>query len=358
MKKSTRYYDIYDVSIFDLLKSDKFSSGKEINEDLLAEQYERGYLDGEEQIRNNYRKDLDELIDKAKLTGELLDKNTVKKFGEYVGERAYAQASDEYDKKINEAVNDFDETLVTAYDENIINKGLDMEINIDELKEFNKYELDINKRLSELTGYTKAIIPSIKLPDKGTKQLIHSTMDEEIDELIENEDLTDKDYDYPEKTKQLRNRIKQLKDDISKIPGNLKKEYNDLKDKLNTQQKKTTRKSDIQVNMANKKLKEFITKNNQFNLYNELKDNEMKLNEYRKSVKDRIDTQLKKSILPTEMLYEGVPLGKGRYHASYQYARTINPTVYNPENLYKRAVEMEKDLFNEYNQLKQNYLIE
>ena len=116
MKKSTRYYDIYDVSIFDLLKSDKFASGKDINEDLLAEQYERGYIDGEEQIRNNYSNHLDELIDKAKLTGELLDKNTVKKFGEYVGERAYTQASEEYDKKMDKTFNDFDEIMQLTAD--------------------------------------------------------------------------------------------------------------------------------------------------------------------------------------------------------------------------------------------------
>jgi len=125
---------------------------------------------------------------------------------------------------------------------------------------------------------------------------------------------------------------------------------------------------DIQVNLANKKLNDFLNTNPltepfQKVLNEERKQlaiNETKLNklrnEYRNLVKERIDKHLKESKSPLDMLHEGVPLGKGRYHAPYAYARKINPDVYNPEKFYEQVAKEGNELYKKYTQMKRNYL--
>jgi len=97
MKRTTRYYDIYNASVYDFLRSGgQFPSGSDISEELLVEQYQRGYREAEDEL--NLR--LDEVIDKAKAQGELFDPDTMKKFGHYVGERAYTEAEREGHKRL------------------------------------------------------------------------------------------------------------------------------------------------------------------------------------------------------------------------------------------------------------------
>jgi len=131
--------------------------------------------------------------------------------------------------------------------------------------------------------------------------------------------------------------------------------------KIKTEQETRTKgKKDIQVNIANKNLKNFLKNNpvieailNNLNERRErLESNVTKLNELRNAVKERIDKHLKESKSPLDMIHEGIPLGKGRYHAPYAYARKINPNVYNSDNLYKKLLERGNELHKEYENIK------
>jgi len=47
--------------------------------------------------------------------------------------------------------------------------------------------------------------------------LLQSTIEEEIDELLEKEDFVNEDFNYLEKTKELRSQIKEERDDIKEL---------------------------------------------------------------------------------------------------------------------------------------------
>jgi len=380
MKRTTRYYDIYNASVYDFLRSGgQFPSGSDISEELLVEQYQRGYREAENQL--NVR--LDEVIDKAKAQGELFDPDTLKKFGHYVGEKAYTEAEREglkrletYKKKYLEGVKQLEEKKNTEFIDFALH-GLDEQEenfkeyknHIEKLEALSKAEIDFRKKVAELKGYTKASIASLKVKNKE-KPLIHATIEDEIDELLDNDELANEDYDYPEKTKELRSQIKKEKEDIKGLEeivnkqADKKAEYDKLMQKKIEQETRSKGKKDIQVNIANKNLRDFLTKNPVieaiFNNLKErrerLKNNENKLgelrNEFRNAVKERIDKNLRESKSPLDMVHKGVPLGKGIYHAPYAYARKINPDVYSPDKFYERITEEGNELYKDYNKLK------
>jgi len=393
MKRTKRYYDIYDVSIFDLLRSGgQFPSGSDVNEELLAEEYQRGYREGENQLNVK----LDEVINKAKAQGELYDPHTVKQFGNYVGERAYTEAEREglkrletYRKTYMDDIKllkeskdsefydyaDFEhekqDEIKDAYEAKIKELNDMNQQKLEMTKTLNKAEIDFRKKIAELRGYTKASIPTIKI-NNIQQPIIHDSIDEEIDELLEKDELANEDYDYPEKTKELIRQINKERIDIKGLDEILKSQliendkYEKLVQKKIEQETRSKGKKDIQVNIANKNLRNFLRENPVIEaIQNDLNErrkrlieSETKLKEFRHAVKEKIDKHLKESRSPLDMLHEGVPLGKGRYHAPYAYAKDINPGVYNPDNLYNRVIEQANELYKKYAEIKRNYLNE
>jgi len=377
MKRTKRYYDIYDVSIFDLLRSGgQFPSGSNINEELLVEEYQRGYHDAENKVNLK----LDEVISKAmqsKQLNEIDDNKAIhfneeaekeaeelhKKFLENLKYKSYTSGYDESEKKGNKVNKRLGDSLMDIYE-----ATADRDIN----STLNKLDLGLDVDFAELAGYTEASIPTIRTNDDYEHHpLIRATIDEEMDELLGKEEFENEEFDYPTKTKELKDAITKEKNDITLLENSINntdeyKEYERLMQKKIEEETRTKGKKDIQVNKANKKLTEFLSSNSVLNdiitQLNErkirLQSNETQLKEFRNILKERIDKHLKESKSALDMMQEGVPLGKGRYHAPYAYARKINPDVYSPENLIKGIAERVNELQKNYEEIKHQQLFE
>jgi len=221
MKRTKRYYDIYDVSIFDLLRSGgQFPSGRDVSEDQLAEEYKRGYREAEDkQLQNmtdmyNKLKEVNDIDDqyeteKVNKQAEKEADDLQRKMLESIKYKAYTEGyfvSEKEGDKITHQVGDHLLELYNEKEENELEYELD------------KLDLELDKKLAELRGYTLASIPTIRMKDQNKHQpLLQSTIEEEIDELLEKEDFVNEDFNYLEKPKELRSQIKKERDDTKEL---------------------------------------------------------------------------------------------------------------------------------------------
>jgi len=264
--RRTRRYNIYDVSVFDFLRSGgQFSSGIDVNvnEDLLVKEYQRGYQAAEDEL--NLR--LDELIDKVKEGNVGTDKEADephKKFIESVNSKSYSKGYEESENK------------------------------------FKKIQQNLSTKLVELENEKhNAINESYKLGVRDM-QLINKLKSEKYETFVDDgPDEPDEPVELDENAEKMKEIISQINKDSGDIKGienmingqvEIKEEYDKIIENLRKHEKRTQRKNDIQVVLANKKLRLFYSKNPAFEaiqkrineLRERIKTNESIIHKYRK----------------------------------------------------------------------------
>jgi len=372
-----RYYNIYDVSIYDLLRSEQFSPGH-FEPD--------GVIEGmtEEQVRNYVDEQKREVEVRMRYKNILTEQNEL---------------------TMQNRLNELENALNITKDENQILRqaGIDVYSHGLEIGKYYGYALSsmpfIGRNYDKIAGNqekletrTENLIDILVENDQMAltmgntllTPLYKETIEENIDKVLElqkqeNVDILDKGHYDREKMQAIEKNITETQTRVKELEAlmdlikpsekqiniyhELEKAYQDISDKVKNTNKPTRKMYNDQINAKNA-LDKFVNdtkiKNESIVDYFKYQESVKALNtditkwkskipSIKERVKNTIDKKLKESESIIDPLFKWVSIGQNAvFTPSYSYAKTINNKLFNNENLYNEIGKRTKTIFNNY----------
>jgi len=330
---TTRYYNIYNRTIYDLLRNQSAGETVEVNDKNYDEETRRIVAEQQQLFETELKK----YEDRIKIETEKQRQENIK-----LGVEA-------------KLINDEKEALL-------------QKLKNDEIY-YTKRAEDFLK-LGKYYGYMQGNLPVISR-DYGRQSVNYKdSIDKAIqvlrengeDAIIENDELLiplhkESLNDNIGRLYELQKNIKDVNQKSSLLDStyysrkaaSTERTYKNLEEKYN---KILIEKSDLKkIQDTDELKKQLIIKNkeDEEKISNELKKQKIKIDESRGKIIDKIDSEIKKSVNLESTLLGGIQVGTySKFYPPFGYAKSLNPNTFTNEELYKTLSTKASVLLNQY----------